>query len=80
MKLLHFDANIEGPTTLFRVLREYLARIEFQYVAHPDTKQLITGFANYFFDFSEDREYAIRLLGSFRSNTTSEVSKVQPPP
>lgn len=59
VELLFSDDSIKKAVSLCGVLREYLARIRFQYAAHPDKNKASCSIASSVFDSLEDQEYAI---------------------
>lgn len=68
VEMLYCDEIIRGPTTLFRLLRDYLVLKGFRYRQHPDTNKLTYGLAVSFFTCEEDREYALQQLKSLRAH------------
>ena len=65
--LFHNDV-INGPTILFKILRDYLLLQDFTYTPYPNQIRISWGIANSFFDDRDDKELAIARLNSLRGN------------
>lgn len=77
VEMLFQEEVLRGPTTLFRLLRDYIVTKGFNYVPCPGSNRIIKGIANSFFDTS-DKEYAFGCLENLRnpiqvSGSTSQV-------
>lgn len=68
-----FHRNIvTSPSTLYKILREYLLLQGWEYTPHPDTDKIAYGIANSFFDSPIDKEYAFNALaGKFQPDRPS---------
>ena len=67
---LYNDDILNGPTVLFRVLRDYLVLIGVTYKRHEDSNKLSYGIANTFFE-NEDQEYALSKLRTLSGNKSN---------
>lgn len=69
VETLYNEELLKGPTTLFRVLRDYLVHIGVPYHPYPRNNRLAFGIANTFFS-GEDQEKAFQILMPTRSQNT----------
>lgn len=81
--MLYSSEVLSGPTTLFRILRDYLILLGEAYIKHPEHPNLFYGIANSFLS-EEDKSHAIQILHAQRqsksSNNVSEANSTNTTP
>lgn len=58
-----------GPSTLYRILRDYLLRKGFGYVSHPSSSRIYKGLANCFLEDEDGKTYAFSIVDNLRNDT-----------
>jgi len=79
-EVLYSDEMLRGPTTLFRILRDYLRHYGLEYSQGPGSNRISNGLVNMFLVFDEDKQFAFGQLSKFhlRANPSGESSHSQP--
>ena len=72
---LYNEEILSGPTTLFRVLRDYLVHIGIPYKQHPKKNLLSLGIALTFF-YGEEQEYALKMAMPQKQQTVNAPSPI----
>lgn len=71
VELLYCDDIIQGPNTLFRVLRDYSVLKGFKIQQHSKSNTLTHGIANLFFTSHEDCDFAFERLFTMQTSVAN---------
>ena len=68
---LYSQEMVNGPTTLYRLLRDYLVLKGCHYQQHPESNRISFGLPGTLYDNQVDRDIALQALRNARSTITS---------